>query len=95
MIGSAYLINRAKPEERDISMMLPNKPLPYRAQLLRMWVEPSTHRRPIWRFSLEDVETGKRRGFSDLDHLICHLLALMEEQLDPAQQDETGQIRSA
>jgi hypothetical protein len=52
-----------------------------------MWVEHSTHRPPVWRFSLEDVETGERSGFGDLDHLICHLLALMEEQLQQGKQE--------
>ena len=30
----------------------------YQAQVLRMWSEQSAHRSPVWRFSLEDVETG-------------------------------------
>lgn len=62
---------------------------PYRSQLLRMWVESTTHRTPVWRFSLEDVDTGERCGFADLDALICHLLELMEEITSP-QQTETG-----
>ena len=48
------------------------------SQLLRMWAEPSIHRPPVWRFSLEDVTTGERTGFADLDELISHLLELME-----------------
>ena len=52
---------------------------PYRAGLLRMWVERRPQLPPVWRFSLEDVATGERRGFADLDALICHLLELMEE----------------
>jgi len=56
-----------------------------------MWVEQSAHRSPVWRFSLEDVETGQRQGFGDLDHLIFHLLALMEEQF---KQTEEGIIAS-
>lgn len=54
-----------------------NFPLSH-SQLLRMWAEPSTHRPPVWRFSLEDVATGQRAGFADLEELICHLLELME-----------------
>jgi hypothetical protein len=49
----------------------------YRAQILRMWTESATTAQPSWRFSLEDVETGERTGFADLDTLICHLLELM------------------
>ena len=56
-----------------------SKPSRYRSQLLRMWVEETTDRMPVWRFSLEDVETGTRNGFADLDALIYHLLDLMEE----------------
>lgn len=61
-------------------MTLPNKP-PYRSILLRMWIEPSSYRPSVWRFSVEDVETSKRCGFADLDHLISHLLVLMEEPM--------------
>lgn len=62
---------------------MPTKFPPYRSQLLRMWAEQPARRPPVWRFSLEDVETGQRCGFADLDALICHLLELMEEQPDP------------
>jgi hypothetical protein len=51
----------------------------YRAQILRMWTDAPTHRLPIWRFSLEDISTGVRSGFADLDALIEHLLDLMEQ----------------
>lgn len=54
-----------------------NFPLSH-SQLLRMWAEPSNCRSPVWRFSLEDVATGQRAGFADLDELIRHLLELME-----------------
>lgn len=43
-----------------------------------MWAEQPARRPPVWRFSLEDVATGERYGFADLDALICHLLALIE-----------------
>jgi hypothetical protein len=45
-----------------------------------MWIEPSSRYPCHWRFSLEDVGSGQRFGFADLDALIMHLLALMEEQ---------------
>jgi len=44
-----------------------------------MWTDAPTHRLPIWRFSLEDISTGVRSGFADLDALIEHLLDLMEQ----------------
>jgi len=64
--------------------MLPKRtklPL-YRAQVLRMWLDPPAHHLPVWRFSLEDVETGARSGFADLDALIYHLLSQMEQLPD-------------
>ena len=57
--------------------------LPYQAQLLRIWVESPQSHHPVWRFSLEDVATGQRTGFADLDALICHLLGLMEALTPP------------
>lgn len=64
---------------------MPTKFPPYQSQLLRMWAEQPARRPPVWRFSLEDVGTGQRSGFADLDALICHLLELMEEQPDQRQ----------
>jgi hypothetical protein len=58
-----------------------------------MWAEQPTHRSTIWRFSLEDVDSGQRFGFADLDGLICHLLELMEERPNQRQCDrETNPI---
>jgi hypothetical protein len=51
----------------------------YRAQILRMWTDAPAHRLPAWRFSLEDISTGVRSGFADLDALIEHLMDLMEQ----------------
>lgn len=56
------------------------------SQMLRMWAEPFSCRPPIWRFSLEDVTTGQRVGFADLDGLIRHLLELMETPATTAQE---------
>jgi len=80
-------------------MAHPNKFPRYQSQLLRMWAEQPARRPPVWRFSLEDVGTGQRSGFADLDALITHLLALMEEQPAPGQctseqEDEQDQIGS-
>jgi hypothetical protein len=44
-----------------------------------MWTDAPAHRLPIWRFSLEDISTGVRSGFADLDGLIEHLMDLMEQ----------------
>jgi hypothetical protein len=55
-----------------------------------MWVEPSPRCLPHWRFSLEDVATGQRCGFADLDALICHLLEQMDASPDQASAERTG-----
>jgi len=52
-----------------------------------MWTDAPAHRLPVWRFSLEDISTGVRSGFADLDALIEHLLDLMEQL--PEQQSDT------
>ena len=52
----------------------------YRSQVLRMWSESPAHQLPVWRFSLEDISTGERSGFADLDALIEHLVDLMEQR---------------
>jgi thiosulfate/3-mercaptopyruvate sulfurtransferase len=65
----------------------------YRAQLLRMWLDPSTQRPGRWRFSLEDVETGVRVGFADLEALILYLLSQMEHPVAHAADTNTPQRR--
>jgi hypothetical protein len=44
----------------------------YHAYLLRLWVETSAGR-PVWRLSLEEPDTGMRRGFASLDQLFVFL----------------------
>jgi hypothetical protein len=44
-----------------------------------MWTDVPAHRLPAWRFSLEDISTGERSGFADLDALIDYLQDLMEQ----------------
>jgi hypothetical protein len=55
----------------------------YQSHLLRMWLEQPARCTPVWRFSLEEVGSGQRTGFADLDALLLHLLALMEEHAGP------------
>lgn len=49
----------------------------YRSHILRLWQESASaaDAEPTWRFSLEDVHTGERRGFADLAALCAHLQA--------------------
>jgi hypothetical protein len=61
----------------------------YQAQILQMWLDTPAHHPPVWRFSLEEVGTGIRSGFADLDALILHLLELMEQLPEGMQAPET------
>lgn len=53
------------------------RPPSYRAFLLRIWEERGGEgaRSSAWRFSLEDPESGKRRGFADVQALTDFLQA--------------------
>ena len=52
-----------------------DQPLRYCAYVLRCWEERGQQeaRPSLWRFSLEDASTGKRRGFASLDALVAAL----------------------
>lgn len=44
------------------------------AYLFHMWAEPRRGgKEPIWRFSLEEVESGARHGFGNFDTLVGFL----------------------
>jgi hypothetical protein len=45
------------------------------AYLLKIWCEEDQQISPgnSWRFSLEEVQTGTRRGFRDLETLLVYL----------------------
>jgi hypothetical protein len=51
------------------------RPQRYRAFLLRCWEVSSQHsgQPGKWRFRLEDVQTGEKRGFADADALVAFL----------------------
>ena len=44
----------------------------YQAYLLRLW-QVRAAGIWVWRASLEDAQTGSRRGFDSVDALCCHL----------------------
>jgi hypothetical protein len=54
----------------------------YHAYLLRMWAEPGAAGAAYWRFSLENVQTGSRRGFADLAAL-CAFLQVAGDEAEP------------
>ena len=57
-------------------MTQPNRPH-YCSYLLRCWAETDTQGEiSLWRFSLEDPHTGRRRGFANLVELV---IALQDE----------------
>jgi len=43
----------------------------YRSFMLRLWIEQTDGNK--WRFSLEDTQTGKRKGFTSVEKLIVYL----------------------
>lgn len=62
-----------------LGLMTVDKGEPYLSFLLRMWlVKNQVHQ--VWRFSLENVQTGERHGFASLEAL-CEFLS---NQIDPA-----------
>jgi hypothetical protein len=52
-----------------------DKPPSYRTYLIRCWEERSrdTMHPTVWRFSLEDPHTGRRRGFASLEDMLAFL----------------------
>jgi len=49
----------------------------YRSFMLRLWTEQANGNN--WRFSLEDTQTGKRRGFASQEKLIKYLEEMTNE----------------
>ena len=45
----------------------------YRAYMLRAWEESSPVGAPYWRYSIETVASGKRKGFASLEALYAFL----------------------
>jgi len=52
--------------------MEPGKPIDYYSFLLRVWRVKEEHRQE-WRASLENVESGEKRGFTSLIELQVYL----------------------
>ena len=59
----------------------------YLSFLLRCWEEgnPQPGMPETWRFSLEDIHTGQRRGFASLEALLAYVRAELErDREEPA-----------
>jgi len=52
-----------------------------RSYILRLWVEV-LEGKEIWRFSLEDTYTGKRKGFARLEELFNFIQMQLREDED-------------
>ena len=54
--------------------------------ILVLWTEagPYPNSPPVWRISLEDVQTSSRRGFKSLTGLVVFLEAWMSARQDPS-----------
>jgi hypothetical protein len=63
-------------------MSFPDDSPRYHSYLLRFWQERrgSAGSQAVWRFSLDDPRTGRRRGFAGLDALI----AAVQREMDAA-----------
>jgi len=61
-------------------MSTAKQPSPYTAYLLRCWLEGSS-----WRYSLEEVGTGKCYNFATLDEFVSFMLA---RSMQPDQTDQ-------
>lgn len=74
-------------------MPAPAQPLRYLSYLLRYWEErgPQPSQPAIWRFSLEDVETGERRGFANLEALVAFLQTRMTSEPPDVEPHVTGE----
>lgn len=53
------------------------RPPAYHAYLLRCWLDGSN-----WRYSLEEVGSGKRQGFATLDEFVTFLVAISSTKVE-------------
>jgi hypothetical protein len=64
----------------------PAQPLHYRSYVVRCWQESSVHvgrETTVWRFSLQDPRTSRRRGYATLEALLGSLQAeLADNDID-------------
>ena len=58
--------------------------------LLRLWPTGPAGQ-PVWRASLEDVQTGERLGFANLEQLFVFLMEQTEQSGDPPDAQSTAE----
>ncbi len=61
-----------------------DKPPRYRSFLFIFWEERSSDPTvpPVWRFSLKDPRSGRRRGFASLEEMVVYLKAELVDSED-------------
>jgi hypothetical protein len=82
--------------EREKTVLTLDAPRRYVAYLLRGWAERGDDPAApvVWRFSLEDPHTGRRRGFADLARLVEALAEECGDGPPPTEAAPTGDVSS-
>ena len=62
---------------------------PYLSYLLRLWLVHN-HDGCLWRCSLENVQTGERQGFANLEALCVFLIERIDPLLESNPIDDVG-----
>ncbi len=55
-----------------------------RAFLLRTWAVDRDNTNIQWHFSLQDAESGERRGYADFESMVTDLRAWLQSEQDKA-----------
>ena len=58
--------------------------------LVRLWATGAAGQ-PVWRASLEDVQSGERRGFANLEQLFVFLMEQTEHRGDAPDAQSTAE----
>jgi|RhiMetdeSRZDD1v2_1073273.scaffolds.fasta_scaffold533859_4 hypothetical protein len=58
--------------------------------LVRLWATGAGHQQ-VWRASLEDAQSGERRGFANLEQLFVFLMEQTEQSGDPPDAQSTAE----
>ena len=58
--------------------------------LVRLWPTGAAHQQ-VWRASLEDVQSGERRGFANLEQLFVFLMEQTEQARNASDAQSTAE----
>lgn len=61
------------------------QPPAYQAYMLRIWQEhmAGCDGPAVWRFSLQDTQSGERRGFASLERLMAYIATQIDTEESP------------